>query len=75
MTWTSEPPTEPGLYLWRLNKDFLPDLVFLTCDTYGYFGKPGAMETTYHTDNFYQNKLAENIGGQWAGPIPEPEDA
>lgn len=73
MKWTSEIPTQFGLYLWRHNKDFLPHIALLQIDKYGYGGKK-AMRAIYHTIHEYQYKYAEDIGGEWAGPIPEPEE-
>lgn len=70
LTWTSEPPTEPGLYLLVLKKskpravtvyNYCDDLCFDLSD------KDGTSRYNVHFVRFFDP--------QWFGPIPEPEEA
>ena len=63
MQWTTEKPTVEGWYFWRRN---------------GKGGDSMHWEAYFYeeaTDIFWRGKSIEFSpkGGEWAGPIPEPE--
>lgn len=63
MQWTTEKPTEPGWYWWRLDERKSP-IVFLRCGD------------NFHTviDLYDGWDGTSPDGGEWSGPIPEPEE-
>ena len=62
VTWTSEKPTVPGWYFWK-QQPRGHETVVRVFDTYVYWG--GGLRT----------EDISNVSGQWAGPIPAPEEA
>lgn len=65
MIWTTEKPTKPGWYWWRREKGFIPSFLHVTTD---HLKGTGFFIVGAYTVRF------QNIGGEWAGPIPEPEE-
>ena len=72
MKWSKELPTKPGLYAWRIAKGCEPSFVRLiqcydtiTKTTDLYIDFPVFSTLTQHP---------VDIGGEWAGPIEEPEE-
>lgn len=68
LCWTTKTPTEPGWYWYRLNEK---DNISMT-----YVDVYGTVITYYPNlcpDGWSQQNL-KNIHGQWAGPIPEPQE-
>lgn len=68
MKWSKSPPTEPGLYWWRTPEDseiFGVDAVWIQQR----FG-------TLICNSFDGNPcdISELTDGDWAGPIPQPEE-
>ena len=58
--WTREHPSVPGWYWWRQSRESDPSVVHLFVDYEGlWIADPGFVMRT---------------GGEWAGPIPEPEE-
>ena len=69
LQWTSEPPTEPGWYWYRLNERDNISITYV--DVYG-------TVITYYPNlcpDGWSRQNLKNIHGQWAGPIPEPMEA
>ena len=60
MTWSSENPSKPGWYWWR-DKGMFPRIRLIQKDR----------DSRLFTDT---NVYAKFEKGQWAGPIPEPEE-
>lgn len=65
MEWTTEKPTEEGFYLWR--------------NIYGVYiaevasTKKGLVQWWISKEfGNTQHEALEEMGGEWAGPIPEP---
>lgn len=63
MTWTTEPPTAEGYYLWRLAPERFPTLLKVS--------RPVGLTRFYAT---YQigwvgEPVSQYKGGEWAGPI------
>ena len=78
MTWTTEPPQDSGYYWWRYRKGFIPQIVYLLWE--GCFFQvaadaPNRLLVEHWADKIDRAKDAKTYGGEWAGPIPEPEDA
>lgn len=66
MTWTTNKPTTPGWYWWRRNKD-----KNLTCHEIGYRHEHDGLWILSLPDEYVR---IDEYGGEWAGPIPEPEE-
>ena len=67
MTWTSEKPTVPDRWYWWRVEPGLECVIFIAQDADGELymkesGPDGGVNVTV-------------LGGHWAGPIPEPEEA
>lgn len=67
LTWTEEPPRTVGMYWWRQDP----------CSKYWAYKvrlipKIHGLITYDHRDAIAVH--VEDIGGQWAGPIPEPRE-
>lgn len=60
MTWSSEKPTVDGWYWWRSDYDETPVPVYL--------------RKTLVTSWGGKERWIENVGGEFAGPIPAPEE-
>jgi len=67
MRWTTERPTKPGWYWWRANAESFesPHLIDRVGDIHG-----GDVLYCATCDDDHM----EERDGQWAGPIPEPEE-
>ena len=63
MTWTTETPTKKGYYWHRCVGERRASIVWV-------FYWDGALRMTLGGDFL---KIVD-VGGQWAGPIPEPEE-
>ena len=63
--WTDEPPTEPGLYWWRLHTE--SSVVF---DTRVRLNETGQLTV----DTKMGPIEVKNISRFWAGPLLEPKD-
>lgn len=61
MTWTKEPPTEPGWYWWREDLSYNGMIVWVSSD-----GKVSRMFAPLWL------WLASEMGGQWFGPLQVP---
>lgn len=59
MTWTTQKPTKPGFWFYR---NGFTRTMFLIMN------ERGELQTEYYT------QVKEIDGGEWAGPIPEPEE-
>ena len=66
LTWTSEPPTKPGWYFVRTSRVFIVNIQRGTDDRLEVWTGPIRQSV-----GFYVNRLH----AEFAGPIPEPEDA
>lgn len=71
MNWTTEPPSEPGWY-WMKSKKIQPEVVNIM----RFWDRLLSVGRAYNDE---REPLSDFIscrrGVQWAGPIPEPEDA
>lgn len=69
MTWTDDPPKKVGTYWWRWDQ----------CNPHRIYNV--RIMSTIHTllvayaPTSYAAEPVEDIGGQWAGPIPEPRES
>lgn len=63
LTWTTDPPTQPGLYWYREARDDQPDVVLVA--DYGL----GLRYTPHDDDSWYPLSPI----GQWAGPLEPPK--
>lgn len=72
LRWTNEPPKEPGWYWWRTDKWNDAQIVFVDrwifCKTHrlGFSAK--------FLKNWKKEHDVAALDGEWAGPIPEPEE-
>lgn len=65
MKWSKEKPTQAGWYWWKdLDRPGKPHMAHVVNDGYGL--------TVYGIEE-YSRRLYE-VRGEWAGPIPEPEE-
>lgn len=73
LKWTKEKPTEPGWYWWRFEKNIVPHMVYVVHESTMRPVQTDRMLILY--PNSKKELDVETRGGEWAGPIPEPEDA
>ena len=67
LTWTDEPPKEVGNYWWRWDagsKHWIYNVRLI----------PTIHGLITYDHSAYDAEHVEDIGGQWAGPIPEPRE-
>jgi len=68
---TTELPRETGAYWWRQGKDYSWKAFGKLLDVT--VGNPNSPELiAWHGEQCMGS--VKNLGGQWAGPIPEPEE-
>ena len=67
MKWIKEKPTKPGWYWWHIKSGFIPDMVYVTKTV----GKDRMIILYPHSDKVL---YADECGGEWSGPILEPEE-
>lgn len=69
MTWTTEPPKKPGFYWVRSSK--------ITAEVCFVFSNNGLFVSRVYNDESepLEGFISCRRGVEWAGPIPEPEDA
>ena len=72
MKWTNKLPTEPGLYVWRIGKGCEPSFVRLD-RCYDTLSKKALLLIGYPVFSTLTRTPAD-LGGQWAGPIEEPDE-
>ena len=73
MKWTNELPKEPGWYAWRIGKGHSPSFIYLIWGVG--VGKNTEKKLLVMYPAFSTlTQTPEDIGGQWAGPIEEPEE-
>lgn len=65
MKWTKEKPRKTGFYWWR-DKEFSPMATIIAADVEN---RESIIVGSAKVIDFTK------AGGEWAGPIPEPEDA
>lgn len=73
LKWTREKPTEPGWYWWRFEKNIVPHMVYVVHESTMRPVQTDRMLILY--PNSKKELDVETRGGEWAGPIPEPEEA
>ena len=69
LRWTNEPPKEPGWYWHEEDHEKQPVYVFRAATPEG--------ETALYAQFFGEGDVVhkiERMSGEWAGPIPEPEE-
>lgn len=71
LSWSEELPTEKGFYWWREKTDAPPFVRKIYVHVFDRW--PGAPDWVYQMIDGSEVKV-KDIGGQWAGPIPEPKD-
>ena len=69
MEWTSEPPKEIGWYWHRPEPGLIPNMVFV-CWRYAPNQEPQWCAVLPCNCDVWLN--ANELAGEWAGPIPEP---
>ena len=70
MTWTKEPPTEPGWY-WK--REIREGRIMSSEMVEVEIAESGEVLYTYHAD--YDGAFRSTPGwNEWAGPIPEPQE-
>ena len=71
--WTTQPPTEPGYYWWRAEQidPRWPEIVEINrfVDIHGTPFLGG------YVAGSARRRHINEMTGEWAGPIPEPEEA
>jgi hypothetical protein len=74
MNWTTDLPTEPGLYLWRRRGESNPDKWRFGTVRYG-FGTPGSGPLWFKTRYMNSCTVESHVcaGGEWCS-IPRPID-
>lgn len=78
--WTSEPPTQPGWYFTRRNRPGKPLRVMYVKEEKRYDHRVGeerkfmTMAETRSETGYIIEELNQD-DRQWAGPIPQPQDA
>ena len=65
MKWSKEPPTEPGWYWWKMGDVSNPMLEVVKLEWNSCYYRLG-------TRQYYS---AHELYGDWAGPIPQPEES
>lgn len=65
LTWTRERPTAPGWYWWREKIHTCPDWIVRVVEIIEY--PIGTLYVMGHG-------LSTRLDGEWAGPIPQPEE-
>lgn len=73
LKWTQEKPTGPGWYWWRFEKNIVPHMVYVVHESTMRPVQTDRMLILY--PNSKKELDVETRGGEWAGPIQEPEDA
>lgn len=73
MKWTNTLPTKPGWYIWRIYKGCTPSFVYLVL-AHDVITKTTGLCVMYPVWST-MNQTPADLGGQWAGPIEETEDA
>ena len=66
MNWTTEKPTTPGWYWWRLSSDRLAHLVKVTREGNGVI-------QTHPPAQLVQAGRAVDTSGEWVGPVENPQ--
>ena len=62
MKWTKDSPVEPGWYWWRVKRDDAEVIRVVTHDA------------GLRLQSEFYNDLVTKCAGEWAGPIPEPQE-
>ena len=73
MKWTSETPSAPGVYYWRAGGGCAVKTVILEY-VRGTTAFTKELHMTYPKSECTAVPYARFMGGEWAGPIPEPEE-
>ena len=73
LKWTKEKPTESGWYWWRFEKKNVPHMVYVVWENTMRPVENDRLLILYPNSN--KEFEVETRGGEWAGPIPEPEEA
>ncbi len=79
LTWTKDRPTSPGWYWFEADQSTAPELreggrsVCLVLDHQGeLYARLGPTSDRKCRNGWHR---PSDLGGQWAGPIPEPTDS
>ena len=73
MTWSTDKPTQPGWYWYRGNDYFDEDVIVEVKDSIGELCVFHYRFIAQGEDEVCPEPI-ESFRGQWAGPIPMPED-
>lgn len=73
MDWTTEAPTEPGVYLWRRKGDSVrrASLVTLKRDMIGLPGERKPIGCLRAVSGYKHRWAPSLMRGEWFGPVPE----
>ena len=76
MKWTKEPPRQIGRYWWRPENSHSNSLdVCEVLDVQEDMDRPGVFfQTAFDSAETDDCATVDELGGQWAGPIPLPEE-
>lgn len=69
IAWSSEPPTDKGMYLWRQDVGLMLAIVYTM--TIPDSGKLIGKVYGHGERHFYEACPVEDWGGQWLGPLPQ----
>ena len=72
MKWTKEKPMKSGWYWWRPKKNFVPHIAYVVWESVIHPVQKDRMFVLYPP--FSVEFTVNERGGEWAGPIQEPEE-
>jgi len=73
LKWTKNKPTVSGWYWWRFEENIVPHMVYVVLESVLRPVEKDRWLILY--PNSTEEFEVETRGGEWSGPIPEPEDA
>ena len=76
MKWTKEPPRKEGKYWWRHESFKRDSVMYMILDVQEDMDRPGVFfQTEYDSAETDDCATVDELGGEWAGPIPLPDEA
>lgn len=75
MKWTKEPPRKVGKYWWRHESFKRDSVMYMILDVQEDMDRPGVFfQTEYDSAETDDCATVDELGGEWAGPIPLPDE-